>query len=405
MTTTVFEGSQLIRKPNPWLVGLACLPFGLAALAVLHSLVTASSVFLALPHLTVIGAVALVTVLKRRPFAAFDTAPVRADIEGLRVGEERTPRERITRALYVPRSIGDVPLVRVERRRQSTVEIVVRDEHEAQGILAALGHDVSRSRVSFSAWSPLFGSWLRYLIVPVMIAAAVLSATLMSRVPSPPYPLFAAMALVALTFGVPARVEVGADGVLVRWFGTRRFIPASKIGYAERYESGFGRNRHLGVRLHLEGGDTYSVVVGGARWAEDDAEALVERIDEVMAAHRKSVVTSTEALARRGRPVREWVRDLRCIGVGADASFRSAELDRELLWRVYESPTSTPEARAAAAVALAAQATPETSRRIRVTANALAEPALREAITAATSDDDEALSNALRGLDEGRERG
>lgn len=403
MSTPVFEGSQTIRKPNRWLVGLACVPFALALVAILHSLVAASGVFLALPHLTIIGAVALATVLKRRPFATYDTAPVRADLEGLRVGDDFTARAGITRALYVPRSIGDVPLVRVERRRRSAVEIVVRDESEAQRILAALGRDVSRARVSFGAWSPLFGSWVRYLIVPVMIAAALLSGMVMSRAPSPPYPLFAAMALMALAFGVPSRVEVGADGVLVRWFGTRRFIPAAKIAYSERYESGFGRNRHVGVRIHLDGGDAYSVVVGGARWAEDDAEALAERIDEVVTAHRKSVVASAEALTRRGRPVREWIRALRSIGVGAEANFRRAELDRELLWQVYESPTTTPDERAAAAVALAAQATPETSQRIRVTAEALAEPTLRAAITAAAGDDDEALSNALRTLDEQRQ--
>lgn len=156
------------------------------------------------------------------------------------------------------------------------------------------------------------------------------------------------------------------------------------------------------MKLHLEGGEVYSVVVGAARWAEDDASALAERIDEVIAAHRRGAVASAAALARRGRPVRVWIRALRAIGAGVDASFRRAELDREALWQVYESPTSTPDERAAAAVALSTEATPETAQRIRVTVDALAEPTLREAITAA-SGDDEALVRALAALDEAKE--
>jgi hypothetical protein len=155
------------------------------------------------------------------------------------------------------------------------------------------------------------------------------------------------------------------------------------------------------VRLHLEGGQVYSIVVGAARWSEDDAAALAERVDEVIAAHRRGAVVSAETLARRGRPVPEWIRALRAIGAGADANFRRAELDREVLWQVYESPSSTPDERAAAAVALSTLATPETAQRIRVTVDALAEPALREATTA-VSGDDETLVRALSALDDAK---
>lgn len=145
MTPAAFEGSLTVRTPNPWLLGLSFAPFALAALAFAHGILTGSAAPFAIPHLTIMGVLAVVTVLTRRPFARYATAPVRVDGEGLRVGDDVTPKPSITRALFVPQSLGDVPLVRVERFRRSAVELVVRDEAEAQQLLAALGHDVSRA--------------------------------------------------------------------------------------------------------------------------------------------------------------------------------------------------------------------------------------------------------------------
>lgn len=414
MNAPEFEGSLSVRKPNPTLVGLSSIPIALGLLAILSAIVTRSAAFILGPHLLILGAVALATVIRRKPWAATSLEPVRASREGLRVGDARVPLDQITRALYVPDGVARQPLVRVERKGRPALELLVHDEGEGRRVLAALGRDASQTRVSFRAWSPIITSRLRFLIAPVMIVAGVLSALLMGTThgAGPPLPMFAAIIITGLVFGVPSRVEVGADGVLVRWFGTKRFIPASEIRFASRFEGGFGRNRHVGVRLHLVPRDadddvftrTRDIVLGNSRWDDDDASALAARIDEVIEAHKRRETASAASLARAGRPMREWIRALRAIGAGAEANFRRAEIDREALWRVYELPSSTPEERAAAAVALSTQATPETAQRIRVTADALADPSLREATTAAVGTDDEALSASLRALSAERAR-
>ncbi len=405
MNAPEFEGSLSVRRPNPTLVGLSLVPIAVALLAIASSIAAGTDAFIIAPHLLVFGTIALTTVLRRKPWATTTIEPVRATRDGLRVGDTDVPDAQITRALYVPDGVSDFQLVRVERGRRPAIELVVRDEREARQILVALWRDASQARVSFRAGSPLIASW-RFAIVPVMIVAGVLSVMIAGPTNGvgAPVPMLVAFVAVALAFGVPARVEVGADGVLVRWFGTTKFIPAGDIRYTSRFESGFGRNRHVGVKLHLDDDLTYDIVVGSSRWHDDDASALAARVDEVTEAHRRGDAASTVALARAGRPVREWIRALRVIGAGAEVNFRRAEIDREALWRVYESPASTPEERVAAAVALSTQATPETAQRIRVTADTLADPSLREAITTATGSDDEALSVSLRALSAERAR-
>ena len=74
---------------------------------------------------------------------------------------------------------------------------------------------------------------------------------------------------------------MGADGVLVRWLGTARFVPAGDIAFTETYVSGFGRNRHVGLRLHRQGGPPIVIGLGPHRMAEDEAELL--RPDDLVA--------------------------------------------------------------------------------------------------------------------------
>lgn len=274
---------------------------------------------------------------------------------------------------------------------------MVADEADGQRILAALGHDVTGARGRFSAWSPLFASSARFALVPAAMLAVL--AFGMRSAGEGVSPLGLIALVVTALFVVPSRVEVGADGVLVRWLGSARFVPAADIVGVEQELQGLGKNRHILVRVLRQGGAPLDLVVGSARWAADDAGALVARVEEVISARRSGAVAVAAALARGHLDAGSWVRALRAVGGGAGANFRRPEVSPDALWTVFESPTSTPDARVAAAVALAAQPSEKTSARIRVTADALAEPSLRQALGAAASGDDAALEAAVRALD------
>jgi hypothetical protein len=283
-----------------------------------------------------------------------------------------------------------------------STELLVTDEAEAQRLLAALGHDVTRARARFTAWSMLFASRARFAFVPAVMAMGLASGMWNAGADVSPLAVVALVGTVLLLFGAPSRVELGADGVLVRWLGSTRFVPAADIAGVVQEERGLGKNRHILVRVLRQEGEALDVVVGSARWAQDDAAALVARVEEVISAHRGIAAAAASALARGDLDAGSWVRAMRAVGLGAGANFRRPEVTADALWAVFESPASSPDARVAAALALAARPSEETATRIRVTADALAEPALRQALGAAASGDDVGVEAAVRALDAAR---
>jgi hypothetical protein len=200
---------------------------------------------------------------------------------------------------------------------------------------------------------------------------------------------------------VPTRVDVGADGLLVRWFGTQRFIRIDTIHQTAQFERVHGRYRYTGVRVMLHNGEVYEIDVRASNLNADETTALKARIDEAVARCRnEAAVAVAEHLARGDRSVDLWVRGLRNTGRGSHEGFRALAFDRDDLWRVLESSTSSPEARAAAAVVLTEGSDARDAQRIRVVADAVAEPRLRVALDASIHGDDAALATALDALAE-----
>lgn len=390
----MFEAVLTARRPNPLLMGLSVVLIALALWSVVASVIERAPYAMVAPHLTIFGLVLLTTALVRRPWARLENEIVRANADGLTVGDLHVPGGQITRALYVPVNTAGLRVVRIERRGRPAVELIVGSDDEARRLLTALGHDVQTRRVAFRGWSPVLRSPLRFLAIPLVLAGFALSAVM-----GAPVPILAAILVVSLGMGVPSRIEVGADGVLFRWFGHKRFFAAEDIAFTETFVRGLGRNHQAGVVLHLRGGATYEFIVGSATWKIDESTAIATRIDDVIAAHRHGAPSASAALTRSGRSLDAWILALRRAGAGMHGDFRTAAVDRAQLWRVFENPASTPDERAAAAVALASEAPPHEVTRIRVTAEAVAEPALRKAITAATDRDDEALLAALHTLE------
>ena len=80
------------------------------------------------------------------------------------------------------------------------------------------------------------------------------------------------------------------------------------------------------------------------------------------------------------------------------ASFRSAAIPADELWKVLVDPTEPAQFRAGAALALRRNLDEEGRARVRIAANASAEPPLKRVLAAVNEEDDAALDAALDAL-------
>ena len=395
-----FEGELTLRRINRRMLGLSLAPAVLGVslyVAGLPGLATLS------PALFVLSAVAVGWVLGRRPAPVREERPVRIEPDVLRIGDVAIARARIRDAQLVPTPGGGF-FVRVSRRAELPVDLDVRDRSEGRSVLRALGFDASQAVARFAGSSRLLAflgarAGLAFVAFPALFLALGFllesSPVLWANGIKALGVLFFAAATALL---VPARIDVGADGVLVRWLGTTRFLPLTKIRTVERSFAGFGfgDDRQVGARIRTVDGEDVWLPVGKARWASERAGALVERIHEAMETHaRGSVDASAALLGRRERDVRAWIQELRAIGAGANADLRTAPVSPEHLWRIVESHGAPPADRAAAAVALGASLDDGGKQRLRVAVDAIADERLRVAIGAAVGEDEESLAEAL----------
>jgi hypothetical protein len=195
---------------------------------------------------------------------------------------------------------------------------------------------------------------------------------------------------------VPTAIDVGADGVMLTWFGRKTFIPIAQIASVRMETRTFNRSQSTSTALVLKDGRVVNLGVESRAAGDDRAETLAERIREAIdTASGGSVESTALLLGRADRSVTEWIRSLRAVGSGAAAGLRTAAIDPDHLWRVVESPAASGRDRAAAAVALAVAPHDEVKARLRVAADAVAEPKLRVVIDAAVEGNDEVIEEAL----------
>ena len=170
-----------------------------------------------------------------------------------------------------------------------------------------------------------------------------------------------------------ARVDVGRDGVLVRRPGVQRFLSYGVI------ESAYVDGRNVLI-LVLKSGENISLSLGMSAAKRQLCHSLVERIEEARTTFgRDDALEGAEALvAPGGRPPARWLREIRALAGARD--YRETRLDEERLWRVVDDVTAPRGTRAGAALALSAL-DPASRARLRVSADACAEPKLRVALT------------------------
>src|SRR5262249_1453528 len=137
----------------------------------------------------------------------------------------------------------------------------------------------------------------------------------------------AALAFVGayISFFMPGRIKVGADGVVVSWYGIKRFIGYGDVDDMTAYARPFGMTEIRGVSLRLKSGEEIRVPLGYGYWDSGRSHIVAERIAEAMDTYRRGGTGSEAAMLNRGsRKVSEWVLALRQLGSGASAGPRTA---------------------------------------------------------------------------------
>jgi hypothetical protein len=295
---------------------------------------------------------------------------------------------------------SDDSVVRILRRRALSVDVRLETEEEARAMLTALGVGIGQSIATFSAW---YGGRRRPLAV---VTAAVAGAGALGAwsallqgggLTSAARLVLVSVAALGFYLRSFARVDVGSDGVLIRRLGDPRFLSYGDI-------AGASVNEWDAIVLTLRSGGAIRLSMGSSPEKTQLRDALVQRIEEGRAAFaRDAGAGGMEArVAPGGRKLNLWMADVRALAGAQD--YREARLDEEGLWRLLDDVTAPPATRAGAALAISAL-DPPTSSRLRVAAEACAEPRLRVALARVADGASEAeLEAALAALLEAKRK-
>ncbi len=346
-----------------------------------------------------IGAAILLYTWARKPARSERASRARADERGLFVNGKLAIAASRIRGGWVQPQPQALPVVHVCGAMRPDLELVVRDAERAGALLRALGVDETHAPARYWALARPLGDPRAFGRAGCILGVFILLGLALGQ-GSPLAMALAVVALITLCAGVavPTRVTVGADGVLVRWLGTERFVAWPSIAAIEAFDGGvvlvLGQGRWLTLRTPAAHERHYP-----------EREAMIERMRAAWRAtpRREPDEVASRLLVRRGARTSEWVRSMRGL-LCAEPGYRHGAMPPERLWRVVEDPAADAVARIGAAVALAGSLDDSGSERLRAAAAACAEPRLRVALaTAATSAGpsvpDEDLAAALDAID------
>jgi hypothetical protein len=300
---------------------------------------------------------------------------VQADERGLSIdGVMYVERAAIESAYCVADGSGTDYAVHVEgRSARRACTVYVDSKPKGDALLAALRADSASAAGHFRALPP-WAKHMRWLVI-LLTASPWVLINLLRLIPAWGLSLIGALyAVILLPTLLPQRVDVGHDGVFLRWLGNKRFIPFSAIDIAT--------SSKLGVDLFLRGDKHVEIRLtqkDGAAAAQ--VNALLARIKEGIAMHSGLGRADEEAfLARQARDLDTWMRDMRALGAAEVSGYRAAAIPRDRLWAVVENPAADASAREGAALALSASLDAEDRARLAQLAQKTAQPRLRIAL-------------------------
>ncbi len=325
---------------------------------------------------------------------------LRADARGLFVdGRLVMPSSRIAGGWVQPRA-RVAPLVHVRGRWRGVrhLRFLVRNLEHGRCLLRALAIDATQLSASYWALARPLGEPRAFAHMGVLLGLTMVGGLLMG----PAVPSVFALALVALVvllvgIAAPTKVVVGADGVLLRWLGTSRFVSWVHVTDVMSFDGAvtlaLGRQDWLTLKMPADH-ERY----------QPERDAMVERMRAALRAFGSRGFETETALPPhrahdRPRRTRAWVRQMRALVIPKAAlDYRTASVPVARLWRVVEDPRADRASRTGAAIALAQALDPAVVARLRMAASACAEPRLRIAIITAVDEaaaSDEDLATAL----------
>jgi hypothetical protein len=282
------------------------------------------------------------------------------------------PRSEIVSGLVVPFS----PWARVELQcRDGRVLVAdVKSHGTAQQILQFLNLDAS-SRVAHVRMSQ-YGKKLSLgclTSVLTLLAAVVLVALMRPQIANSvavwillgAVPIMSVIALIALG---ESQLVVGRDGITVKQDASRRFVPYSALSNVHET---VGNN----LQLIYQNGKTELIKTGTLSIGR--LRGVVERIRSAMALEQRIQPGShAEHLARAGRTVSDWRKDLRAL-LTARGDYRHVDLSPDELAQWVNNQNAALELRLGAAIALAESGDTQQLERVRVAAQACAREPVR----------------------------
>lgn len=317
-------------------------------------------------------------------------AGVVADAAGLRIeGDGAVRAASILSA--TEQAAHDGGRVRLVLLDGPTLELSGFGQHAPSMLLAALGRDPSRVASSFWVRDPI--RWRRALL----LAAVSILLWLTDLTTATTWGLFALFVVFAAAIGVPARLVVGEDGIVLRRLLRRpRFVPFADVREVVHELAAENDRAGSEVRLTLKSGRDMTLQLYRQESGDATAELclLIERAWQAFDARRVEYVAG--ALVRGRLSFDDWLHRLRSAASGELATYRDAPIPRDALWSAAEDAAASVETRAAATVALGTNADDGDRARFRVVAQRTAEPALRRVLETAASGEDVGLHEAVR---------
>lgn len=277
------------------------------------------------------------------------------------------------------------------RGLKTAMSVVFDDEARAVALADALSVGPASAVAKFRALPP-WARHVRWLAVLLTTSPWVL-VNFLRLLPLWAWGLIVALyGVIALPMLLPQRVEVGDDGILLRWLSNRRFIPFSTI-------SDVASDRE-GAVLTLQSGKIVKIRLSyKADAAVDQRAKLLEAIRMRLDAHTARGHAEEESLLARGnRDLPTWLHDMRALGAGTGtaAGYRTIAIPEDRLWEILENPSADPSAREGAALALHASLDETGRDKVRALSRTTASPRLRVALDGvAKESDDSKLRIAL----------
>lgn len=289
------------------------------------------------------------------------------------------------------------------RQFWKTMALAVDDEQQGLEVLTSLGQDPKHALARFRLASGFQNPTLRTIVTIAFGMSQGFSTCGNWHGPYGTTIGFLYLALIAFSgasFLLPTHVTIGADGVLIRRFGRRRFISfgeISSIDDHEKYQDAIvislsGREK---VTLRTSVRDSQA-----ANARNDVTRALQKRLELALATfrNRETAPAALDTLKRANQSTAEWISSLR--KASSVTEYRVMAISTEQLWSTLEDPAASPDDRAAALIALRQSLDEKGLKRARKEIEACAEPRLRIALDAAILEKDAELEAALDAMNE-----